>query len=154
MLRTHLAIVCLAILLFVPNISDFSDKFVFVVVALAATYLPDLDSAFSTIGRRESTRIVRFFVKHRGMLHSFTFCIAVSVVFALFLPVLALPFFLGYSLHLFSDSFTLEGIKPFWPYKKSSTWKLRTGGLRETSLFIFMAVIDLVLLFFLLIGVF
>ena len=125
MLRTHLAIVALAILLFVPNVSDFSDKFVFVVVALTATYLPDIDSAFSTIGRKEGARIVQFFVKHRGMLHSFTFCIAISILFTLFIPVLALPFFLGYGLHLFSDSFTLEGIKPFWPYKKSSSWKIR-----------------------------
>ena len=154
MLRTHLAIIGLAILLFLPHISDFSDKFVFVVVALAATYLPDIDSAFSTLGRTESARIVQFFVKHRGMLHSFTFCIIISVVFALFLPVMALPFFLGYALHLFSDSFTLEGIKPFWPYRKSSTWRLRTGSLRETSLFVFLVVLDLVLLFFFIVGVF
>jgi len=154
MLRTHLAITVLAVLLFLQHISGVFGKSVFVVVALAATYIPDIDTAFSTIGRFKGARIIQFFVKHRGLFHSFTFCILVSAVLAFSFPILALPFFLGYGLHLFADSFTVEGIKPFWPSHKSSNWVVRTGGISETSLFGLFIVADLVALAVLVKGIF
>ena len=140
MLRTHLAITALAILLFLSHISGWLDKLVFVVIAVVATYIPDIDSAFSTIGRAKTARIIQFFVKHRGMFHSFTFCIAVSLLFAFIVPVLALPFFVGYGFHLLADSFTLEGIKPFWPYKRQVSWTFKTGSVGETGLFVSLLV--------------
>jgi membrane-bound metal-dependent hydrolase YbcI (DUF457 family) len=54
-------------------------------------------------------------------------------------PILGLSFFVGYSIHLFIDSFTPEGIAFFWPYKKRSCWRIRTGSLIERSLFFFFA---------------
>lgn len=54
--------------------------------------------------------------------------LVITLFFALFFPVISLPFFLGYSLHLFADSFTIQGIKPFYPIKKVSSWKIKTGG--------------------------
>jgi len=140
MIRTHLAITGLLVLLFLPHITD---KFIFVSVAFLATLLPDIDSGFSTVGRMKATRMIQFFVKHRGLFHSFTFCIVVSILLAFFLPVLSLPFFLAYSLHLFADSFTVDGIKPFWPLKKSSHWRLRTGSYTETLLFVTFLVTDI-----------
>jgi len=154
MLRTHLAIVIFAILLFLSHISSISNKIIFVVIALIATLIPDLDTGFSTIGKMKGSKILRFFVRHRGFFHSFSFCIVVSVIFAFFIPILALPFFLGYSLHLFADSFTFEGIKPFWPLRYSSSWRLRTGSLTETSLFVFFVVLDLIVFIFAIKGVF
>jgi membrane-bound metal-dependent hydrolase YbcI (DUF457 family) len=74
-----------------------------------------------------------------------TLCIAVSILFALALPVLALPFFLGYSSHLLADSFTQEGITPFWPWKRNSKGILRTGGSVELGIFIGFAVADAIL---------
>ncbi len=65
----------------------------------------------------------------------------------LFLPIIALPFFLGYGLHLFADSFTVRGIKPFYPYKKKSSWRIRTGGKSEVIVFVFFLIGDLGLLF-------
>jgi len=140
MLRTHLAINILFILLFLPHVTSY---YIFLPVALIATLLPDLDTGFSTIGKMKGSRIIQFFVRHRGLFHSFTLCIIISVIFAAFIPLLALPFFLGYSLHLLADSYTFEGIKPFWPLKKSSSWLLRTGSFAETSLFIFFLIADL-----------
>ncbi len=147
MLRTHLAISVFAILLFLPHFSSLYSIFVFIPVVLIATALPDIDSGFSTVGRMKAGRIIQFFVRHRGIFHSFTFCIAVSLLFAFFIPVLALPFFLGYALHLFADSFTFEGILPFWPLKTESKWKFRTGSYMETNLFIFLIIINIICFF-------
>jgi len=145
MLRTHLAITVFVILLFLSTVSN---KFVFVIMALFACVIPDVDSGFSTIGRFKETSITRFFVKHRGILHSFSFCIIISILLAFFIPLVSLGFFVGYSSHLFADSFTIEGIKPFWPFKKSSSWRIRTGSLLETNVFIVFILCDVLLLLF------
>ncbi len=142
LIRTHLAFVILALILFVPHVPD---KILFIFVALIATMIPDIDSAFSTLGKNKSFRGLQFFVKHRGIIHSFTFAVSVSVVLAIFWPVLSLPFFLGYGLHLFLDSFTREGIVPFWPYSKRSSWGIKTGGIIETTLFLFLILFDILL---------
>jgi inner membrane protein len=145
MLRTHLAITILAMLLFLPHISH---EFIFVPIILIATAIPDIDTGFSTIGKFKETRVVQFLVKHRGIFHSLSFCVVIALLFAAFLPVLALPFFLGYSLHLLADSFTIEGIKPFWPFKAVSNWKIRTGSVLETNLFVFFMILDVIVFAF------
>lgn len=142
LIRTHLALIILLIILFLPHVSS---KLIFIVVALAATFIPDIDTGFSTLGKMKGFRFLQFFVRHRGFLHSLTFCIIISILFAFFLPSIVLPFFLGYSVHLFLDSFTMEGIVPFWPYKKTSNWRFKTGSLIETSIFVFLVIIDLLL---------
>ena len=68
-------------------------------------------------------------------------------ILAVFWPAASLAFFLGYGLHLFMDSFTKEGIVPFWPYNKRSSGFLRTGSLSETSFFLVLVLIDIALLF-------
>jgi len=140
MLRTHLAINALFIILFLPHVSSW---YLFVPVVLISTLLPDIDAGFSTLGKSKPGKLVQFFVKHRGVFHSFTFCIIASFLLSLFIPILAFPFFLGYSLHLLADSFTAEGIKPFLPLKKTSSWKLKTGTRIETTLFVFFLLADL-----------
>ena len=90
-------------------------------------------------------RILQIFSTHRGFFHSFTFLILITIVFSMFIPVLALGFFVGYSSHLLSDSFTKEGIMPFYPWKKKSYGMLRTGGKIETGIFLGFVVADLFL---------
>lgn len=145
LIRTHLAIVVFAIILFISQVSN---KLLFIFVALIATMLPDIDTAFSTLGKHKSFRFLQFFVRHRGLIHSFTFCIVVSLLLAFFVPTVSLAFFLGYGLHLFIDSFTIGGIQPFWPYKKRSSWKLKTGSFVESSLFLFFVLADIILVIF------
>ena len=149
MLRTHIALIVLFILLFLPHISGVTGKVVFTVIALLATLMPDIDNAFSVIGKHKAFRFFQLFIKHRGFLHSLTFCIVVAGILAVFLPVTALPFFLGYSIHVFSDSFTVEGVMPFWPYRKKSMWRLKTGGRIETTIFIFIILFDIFFFIFL-----
>jgi len=145
LLRTHLALMVLVIMLFVQHVTS---QLLFIFVALIATMLPDIDTCFSTIGKMKGFRFLQFFVRHRGMIHSFTFCIIISFLLAFFWPVVSLAFFLGYGVHLFMDSFTIEGIAPFWPYKKKSSWKLRVGSLVETSMFLSFVLIDIFVLIF------
>lgn len=143
LIRTHLTITSFFILLFISSVES---KLVFVLVALIATYIPDMDSKFSKIGRHKTFRILQFFTKHRGLIHSFTFLVAITLFFVLFFPIIALPFFLGYGLHLLADSFTIKGIKPFYPWKKTSSGRVRTGGKAEIFIFVFFLLADLCLL--------
>lgn len=135
--RTHLAIGLCAALFLLDHVVY---KFAFVVVTLIASILPDLDSNFSTIGRHVIFRPAQLLSKHRGFFHSFTFCFAATLVLSFYFPIYALPFFLGYGMHLFSDSFTVDGIQPFWPLSKSSKGLLRVGGHTEILLFTLLCI--------------
>ena len=146
LIRTHLAITVLGILLLISSVEY---KPVFIAVALFATFIPDVDSGFSTLGRQKPSRILQMFVNHRGFIHSFSFLLLATLFFVLFIPLIALPFFLGYGLHIFADSFTIEGIKPFYPSKKTVAGKIRTGSFVETSLFVSLIVINLAVFGFL-----
>lgn len=141
--RTHLAITLFFVLLLISGVEH---KVTFIIVALIATFIPDIDSKYSKIGKYKIFRILQFFTKHRKFIHSFTFLIAITAFLVLFFPVIALPFFLGYSLHLFTDSFNVEGIRPFYPLKKVSLGKIRTGGNIENFIFLSFVLVDLILL--------
>ncbi len=147
-MRTHLAIGIALVLLILPGVTH---KVIFISAVLVASLLPDVDSGFSTFGKRALFRPVQVFVKHRGIMHSLTFAIVFSVVFAFYYPVLALPFFLGYAGHIFADSFTTEGVVPFWPFKKAVVGGFRTGGRVEDTIFIVLIIVDALLLISLLI---
>ena len=145
LLRTHLALTVLVLTLFISQVNN---KIPFLIVGLVATLLPDIDNGFSSIGKHKPFRFLQFFVRHRGIIHSFTFCIIVSIILSCFIPTISLAFFLGYGMHLFADSFTKEGIIPFWPFKKKSSGFIRTGSLSETSFFLFLVLFDLIAIVF------
>lgn len=145
LLRTHIAIVLFFILLLLPAVNS---KFVFVVVALIATILPDVDSRFSKIGHKKIARILQFFTKHRGIVHSFSFLILITFALALFFPIVSLGFFLGYGIHLLADSFTINGIRPFYPSKMKSSGVIRTEGKSETTVFVLFVIIDIFMMFY------
>ena len=144
LIKTHLAIIIFFILLFIPAVGN---KMIFPVVALIATFLPDIDSRFSTIGKKPIIRILNFFTKHRGMIHSFTFLLSLTIILVLVFPVAAFGFFLGYGLHLLADSFTLQGIRPFYPFKKKSEGRLRTGSLLEKGILVGLIIANIALSF-------
>jgi len=139
LIKTHLAITLCFVLVFFNYVED---KLVFVFVALVATFIPDIDSRFSSIGQKKVARILQFFTKHRGVIHSYTFLFVVTFFIVLFFPVIAFGFFLGYGLHLFADSFTKEGIVPFYPNRKRCSWKISTGGKTEILIFVLFVIID------------
>ncbi len=142
LIRTHLAFVILLIMIFVRHVSD---KPIFIIVALIATILPDIDTGFSHVGHKWYLKPVQIFVKHRGIIHSLTMAVFLSVLISIFYPVLSLGFFLGYSVHLFMDSFTKDGIQPFWPLKYKTSGPVKTGGRIEMSLFVTIVLVDILI---------
>ncbi len=144
LLKTHLAFAALIIILFVEHVNS---PWVFIAMVVVATVIPDLDLSSSSWGRHLIFRPLQFFVKHRGIFHSFTFAVLASVLLAVFWPVASLGFFVGYSVHLITDSFTKEGIQPFWPLKAKSKGFIASGGRIEESLFLFLIVVDIILFF-------
>jgi len=144
LIKTHLAITVFGILLLILSVEH---RLIFVVVALLATFLPDIDSRYSVIGRKKINRILQFFTKHRGITHSFVFLIFVTLILLYILPVATLGFFVGYGLHLFADSFTVNGITPFHPFSKmKSDGFIRTGKKFEKFIFIAFIILDVLLI--------
>jgi len=103
--------------------------FVFLIVALISTILPDIDTRHSRIGKYWIFRPLQFFLVHRGILHSFVFLIVVGLVLSLFSKVVAYGFLFGYGLHLFLDRI---GIK--------------VGSVLETMIFVVFVIGDLILI--------
>ncbi len=132
LLRTHTAVGLVAALYFLPHVVN---KVIFVPIVLLASALPDIDTGYSNIGKHKIFRPVQMFSSHRGIFHTYTMCIAISVLLALFYPIFALPFFLGYSFHLILDSFTPKGIRPFWPFRVRVEGRIKTGGPIDTTIF-------------------
>ena len=145
--RTHLLIGLAVALHFVSHVSH---QFSFIFIVLIATVLPDIDSGFSALGRNWISKPVQMITSHRGFLHSYTFCVPASIIVSLINPVFALPFFLGYSFHLLADSFTVQGIRPFWPFKVVSKGPVKVGGVIEDAIFwtfLILIILSILLLF-------
>jgi len=143
LIKTHLMITSFFILLLFPFVSY---KIIFIVIALLTTYIPDIDLESSKLGRKKIFRPLQFFVKHRGAFHSFTFLFLLTFLFLIFVPRIALGFFIGYASHLFADSLTISGIAPFFPWKRKIFWKIRTGGKIEKILFFVLLIVNLLLI--------
>jgi len=143
LIKTHIAIAIFFIILLFGYVDN---PLLFPIITLLATLIPDIDTTFSSVGKYKIFRFLQIFTKHRGFIHSFTLCIVLSVLFMFFVPVIAFPFFLGYALHLFLDSFTKEGITPFWPYSRKAEWRIRTGGRFEELIFFLFIALDIIVL--------
>ena len=143
LIKTHLAITLFFVLILLPFVSD---KVIFIAISLIATYIPDIDSSNSKLGRKIIFRPLQFFVKHRGFFHSFTFLFLATFIFLMIIPIIAPGFFVGYASHLFADSLTISGITPFFPWKKKISWKIRTGSWIEKILFFILLVVDFLLI--------
>ena len=129
-------------LFFIPNVTY---KTAFLSLVMIATLLPDIDSMNSIPGKHWYLRPLQWTTKHRGLLHSFTFCTIVSFGFAFIIPVMAFPFFLGYVSHLMGDAMTEEGIRPWWPFRKEIEGFFRTGKMTEKVIFWGLVVICVVI---------
>jgi inner membrane protein len=143
LLKTHLAFAFLAIILFMSYIDN---SIVFVIALLLGTILPDVDTGFSSIGNKWYLKPLQFFVKHSGIIHSFTIAIILTILLGFFYPIACFGFFVGYGVHLLCDSFTSDGIRPFWPLRAKTSGFIRTGGRIEESIFVFLILINIITL--------
>jgi len=145
--RTHLAIGLAFVFYFLPYIQG--NKFIFLGVVLLASLLPDVESGFSAAQRHAifSLQPIKMVFHKNSVFHTYSFLIPVTIAVAIFSPRLGLPFFLGYSSHLLIDSFSPNGIKPFWPLKHHVHGKIVPGGGIDKILFVVFLGVDLIVLF-------
>jgi membrane-bound metal-dependent hydrolase YbcI (DUF457 family) len=140
--RTHLVIPIFFILLF---FQPEQITIIFFAVAVFASLIPDIDSPFSKIGKH--FKIFNFFVKHRGVIHSFSFLFLIGILLFFFAREILFPFVFGYSFHLILDGITIQGIRPLYPMKFRINGIVKTGKLAENIIFLFFLAGDLFLVF-------
>lgn len=139
LIRTHLAITIFGVLLYMGQVEQ---KIVFVLVALAATYVPDIDSRYSKIGKYWVFRPFQFFVKHRDFIHSILFMILIAGLIFVVNKSAGIGFVFGYGLHLLADCFSLGGVRLFWPAKFRIRGFVKTNGVLEWLVFGLFFVLD------------
>lgn len=122
------------------------NPFVFGLILVFSSLLPDIDSPTSKIGRNGFSKTLTAFFKHRGVIHSVFFMLFVYFFLRMFWSFAALPFLIGYSVHLFLDLFTPRGVRLFWPFKFRIKGFVRSGGILEVFLFIAFLILDCVLI--------
>tara|TARA_Y100000034_G_scaffold17454_1_gene19090 strand:+ start:7183 stop:7641 length:459 start_codon:yes stop_codon:yes gene_type:complete len=144
LIRTHLIITLFFILLLLSFVNN---KLIFIIVALFATYIPDIDTKKSKIGKYLIFRPIQWFSKHRGIIHSLVFLFFLTFLLWLFFPEVSFGFFVGFGSHLISDSLTVRGVSLFFPFsRKKISGIIKTGGISETIIFVVFLIADLWLL--------
>ncbi len=114
-----------------------NDLLVTILFLVIGSLTPDIDSSKSLLGR--FLKPASLLMKHRGFLHSLTGMTLLTVLLKTILgSYAALPFLSGYASHLFLDSLTREGLRPFYPSKSWLKGPFKTGGLSEK---VFLAIL-------------
>jgi len=141
--KIHLLIGFFAAIFFLPDVNN---KLVFFPVVMIASLIPDLDSI---IARKKDYKILKPLKSksYKDFMHSYTLCIILSALLAFFYPILALPFFIGYSFHLFFDSLTVPGTTPFWPLKIKSKGFIVPGGKTEKIITFILGFLSILFIF-------
>lgn len=131
----------LGVVLFLATKDFFSggNQIVFFFLVLLGSIIPDLDEPRSKINQWLGIfgKIIAFFTRHRGILHSLVLYIIVFFVMKHYLGLYyAKGFFLGYIAHILGDIISLRGVELLYPL---SSFKIkgpmRVGGLLEWILF-------------------
>lgn len=139
--RTNIALGLGVALYFLPHVNN---KFIFFPLVIIASFIPDSTTIFERKFIVKSQKKLNFFEK---ILKTYLTPITASIFFAFFIPLLALPFFLGYSFTLILDAFSKQGIQPFWPLsKQTSSGPISRGGTVDKTLFYTLIVFDIALL--------
>lgn len=100
---------------------------------LVGTMFVDIDHIDSYFGR--NFKFIGYIFDHRGFFHSIFALILFSLFFHAFFGLYYATFFaIGYFLHLFFDSLTKEGIKPFL-YGIKFKGYIKVGSITENLLF-------------------
>jgi len=141
--RIHILIGFFAAIFFLPDVNN---KLVFFPVVMIASLIPDLGSL---IAHKKDYKMLKPLKaqSYKDFMHSYTLCIILSALLAFFYPLLALPFFIGYSFHLFFDSLTVTGTIPFWPLKIKSKGFIVPGGKTEKMITFILGFLSILLIF-------
>jgi membrane-bound metal-dependent hydrolase YbcI (DUF457 family) len=140
--KTHLAF---AVFVFGLLFNFFKEPFIVGAFILLATIFVDIDSKKSTFGNYWLFRPIQWLFSHRGIIHSLLFALVISLAIFLFNVSAGLGFFIGYVLHLLLDCFTPSGICFFYPFCFKFRGFVKSGGIFEDVLFVFLLVADIVI---------
>lgn len=143
MYRTHLALGLAIGLYFLPHIKN---PYLFLPVIILSSFLPDIWIILTTLGTPKQVKHATILSRSGGIFKTYTLCIPITILLAAFYPVIALPFFLGYSFNLILDSFSTKGIVPFWPFKRKLSGKIMPRGRIDYAIFYLFILFDIALL--------
>lgn len=108
------------------------------VLGAVGSLLPDLDHPNGTIRNRLSgSKLLLFWLSHRGITHSLVFLFILIAITQAFLPLpsgISRAITEGFASHLLLDLLTKRGIPMFAPFswENISLLPIRTGGMIET----------------------
>lgn len=147
MFRTHLVFAFLVGLIFLEL--SRGNKYLFLAIILISGVIVDIDYPKSKVGRKFFfiSKPVNFLFGHRSLFHSLFFVLILSFFVFLIFGDYYKAVFIGYSSHLFLDSFTRQGIMLFYPFKFKVKGVIKTGKLFEGILFfvfIFLSLVKLI----------
>jgi len=141
--KTHLAFGLFVALVAMPFVTT-GNKIVFVVLAMVASLLPDIDEPNSKISNQIPVlpKILSLFVKHRGIFHTLFLALLIPGVVWYFVGhSYGVAIFVGYMSHLLIDGMTLSGINFLHPVSKLHvSGFIKTGGAGEWVVFFLIIV--------------
>jgi inner membrane protein len=142
--NTHLAFSFL-ISLFIYHYFNTPPLFTIIIICISSI-LPDLDHHNSKISKQNPLRfITKHILKHRGMLHSLFTPILFYFILVLMHQEIASLVFIGYTSHLFIDSFTKRGTKPLYPlFNFKIKGNTRTNSIVEKFLFFLLIILIMI----------
>jgi len=146
---THIAFGILSALILMPSLS-FTNKLIFLSLAILGSLLPDIDQPHSKINSYFPwlSKPLTLFTKHRGIFHSSLFGILLPGIIYLFISkTLGFAIFLGYTSHLLIDGLTKKGVNFLHPVSKLHlSGFIQTGKLLEHILLIIIILLILFLI--------
>jgi inner membrane protein len=128
----------------------------YIAVTLIASTLPDIDNTQSPIGRlcKPLSYWLNRRYGHRTITHSAVALLTISVIFAFCERALSGKtdhtwfFFWGYLSHIVLDMCTIQGVKLFYPFHKSSAvipgdprYRFETGNFRHETVFFCVSIL-------------
>ncbi|NCO84783.1 MAG: hypothetical protein COW47_02165 [Candidatus Huberarchaeum crystalense] len=130
------------------------ENLIYLVVVLFFSVFPDFDSANAKFGRK--IQFLKWFFKHRGILHSLFGMVFVLFVFYILILVLGVSGInnlllfgcIGYLSHLIADCLTVRGCALFFPFSKFRLKGfIKTGSFLEYFLVSFFILLTIYFVF-------
>jgi inner membrane protein len=142
--RTHLAF-SLFIGLILIKILNVKNQILFLIFLVFFSVFPDIDEKSSKVSKR--IKILSYplgiLCRHRGIFHTIYFPLAIFLLFFSVERLLGIAILTGYLSHLFLDSLTKSGIRPFKPFLKFRLYGFsKTGKFFDNFLFLLFLVLD------------
>jgi len=110
-----------------------NNSFLFVLIATAASAIPDIDHLNSKISRKlpPFAVISNTLFGHRGFIHSVFPPLLLYFVLVKIDSLIAAAVLVGYLSHIFLDATTTRGIRPFYPLRFKIKGFIKTNSFTE-----------------------